>query len=145
MAGSTQSYANHTRWRPLFHFFVAPILTANLAIALWRLNRGLSFDAVWNVVMAVALVALALVARTMALSAQDRVIRLEMRLRLARVLPADLQPRINDLTHRQLVAMRFASDEELPELCRNVLAGKLTSSKDIKTSVKNWQGDFLRV
>jgi len=80
----------------------------------------------------------------MALTVQDRLIRLEMRLRLRQLLPPDLQPRINDLTHRQLVAMRFASDAELAELVREVLAGKLTTPKDIKLRVKNWQADWLR-
>jgi hypothetical protein len=145
MAESTQSYANHTRWLPAFHFFLAPILIANLVITGRRLMQAPSFDTTWGFVMAFALVTLALLARTMALSVQDRVIRLEMRLRLQRLLPPDLHPKINELTHRQLVAMRFASDEEMPELCRDVLAGKLATPKAIKTSVKNWQADFLRV
>ncbi len=75
---------------------------------------------------------------------QDRVIRLEMRLRLRQVLPQELHARINDLTPRQLVALRFASDAELAELVREVLDGKLRSSKEIKLRVKSWQSDFLR-
>jgi hypothetical protein len=75
---------------------------------------------------------------------QDRVIRLEMRLRLQRILPPELQTRIQDLTHRQLVALRFASDAELPVLVREILDGKLTTGKEIKLRVKNWQGDWLR-
>jgi hypothetical protein len=80
----------------------------------------------------------------MALTVQDRVIRLEMRLRLRELLSPDLRSRINDLTHRQLVAMRFASDEELPELAREVLEGKLATSNEIKQRVKSWQADWLR-
>jgi hypothetical protein len=75
---------------------------------------------------------------------QDRLIRLEMRLRLRQILPPDLQPQIDALTHRQLVAMRFASDAELADLVRDVIAGKITTSKDIKMRVRNWQADWLR-
>jgi hypothetical protein len=78
------------------------------------------------------------------LTVQDRLIRLEMRLRLREVLPADMHGRIRDLTHRQLVAMRFASDSELPQLTREVLDGKLATSKEIKMRVKEWQPDWLR-
>jgi hypothetical protein len=80
----------------------------------------------------------------MALTVQDRLIRLEMRLRLRDVLPADLQPRISELTARQLVGLRFASDAELPELVRRVLTGSLGSTADIKKAVTHWQGDYLR-
>ena len=75
---------------------------------------------------------------------QDRVIRLEMRMRLAELLPPDLKGRIRDLTPRQLVALRFAGDAEMAALVRDVLDGKLTSGKAIKESIRDWQGDFLR-
>ena len=94
--------------------------------------------------MAAALLTLAFLARTMALTVQDRVIRLEMRHRLKDLLPADLRGRIDDLTPKQLVALRFASDEEMPALVRDVLAGSLATQKAIKERVKNWQGDYLR-
>jgi hypothetical protein len=103
-------------------------------------NRSTGFA----VIVAAALVLLALTARGMAITVQDRVIRLEMRLRLRQVLPPDMQPQINALSPRQLVALRFASDGELPELVRDVLAGKLTTPKDIKMHVKSWQADLLR-
>jgi hypothetical protein len=80
----------------------------------------------------------------MALAVQDRVIRLEMRLRLQEVLPADLRPRITDLTRQQFVCLRFASDSELPDLVRQILSGSLKSTGDIKKAVKDWQGDYLR-
>ena len=98
----------------------------------------------WQAVVAAALLGLAFVSRVQALSVQDRVIRLEMRLRLRGILPPDLQPVIEQLTHRQLVALRFASDTEMPELIREVVAGKLATTKDIKTRIKNWQADWLR-
>ncbi len=144
MAESTQSYKNHTRLLPPFHFFVAPVLLLNFLNSLRHLwlmpNRSTGFAAI----VAAALVMLALMSRVMAITVQDRVIRLEMRLRLRQVLPPDMQPQINALSPRQLVALRFASDGELPELVRDVLAGKLTTPKDIKMHVKSWQPDLLR-
>jgi len=144
MAESTQSYKNHTRLLPPFHFFVAPVLLLNFLNSLRHLwlmpNRSTGFAAI----VAAALVLLALTARGMAITVQDRVIRLEMQLRLRQVLPPDMQPQINALSPRQLVALRFASDGELPDLVRDVLAGKLTTPKDIKMNVKSWQPDLLR-
>jgi len=81
----------------------------------------------------------------MPLAAQDRLIRLEMRMRLQQLLPPDLRVRINDLTPRQLVALRFAGDAEMPDLIREVLDGRLKSGKEIKTRIKDWQADWLRV
>jgi hypothetical protein len=144
MAERAQSYEKHARLLPLFHFFVLPSLLANVLISAWRLWQLPTPGTAYGVVFAVALLGLGFVSRTQALTVQDRLIRLEMRLRLRQVLPPDLQLRINDLTHRQLVALRFASDPELPDLVRDVLAGKLTTSKDIKMHVKNWQADWLR-
>jgi hypothetical protein len=144
MAEAVQSFKKHARWLPLFHFFVMPVLLGNVVLALWQLVRAPDGAALWNVVFAIGLLGLGFLSRIQALTVQDRVIRLEMRLRLRQLLPPDLQPRINDLTHRQLVAMRFASDQEMPDLVREVLAGKLASSKEIKMRVKNWQADWLR-
>ena len=144
MSNSTQSYQNHVRWLPPFHFFVMPVLLINFINQVRHLWQAPSLSTTWGVVLAAAFLTLALLARIMALSVQDRVIRLEMRQRLQQILPADLKPKINDLTRQQLVCLRFAGDEEMPELMRQVLAGNLSSSKAIKTSVKNWQSDFLR-
>lgn len=144
MARPVQSYKNHTRLLPPFHFFVVPVLLVNFLIAIWQVIRAPAVGTAWGLVLAAALLALGFVARGQAISVQDRVIRVEMRLRLQRLLPPDLQPRINDLTTRQLVALRFASDEELPDLVREVLAGNLPSQKSIKMRVKNWQADWLR-
>jgi hypothetical protein len=144
MAEPLQNYKRHARWLPAYHFFVIPVLLLNVVLAMWSLVQGPGVWTLWSVVFAIALLALGFLSRTQALTVQDRVIRLEMRLKLRQILPPDLQPRINDLTPRQLVALRFASDAELPELVREVLAGRLASSKDIKTRVKNWQADWLR-
>ena len=144
MADSGQTYNSHVRWFPLFHFIVAPILLLNVIVRAYKLYRVPSRLDIWELVIAIALVALALAARVMALAVQDRVIRLEMRLRLRDTLPADLQARIPELTRDHLCALRFASDAELPALTRKILAGELKSRDDIKKSVSQWQGDYLR-
>jgi hypothetical protein len=145
MAESVQSYKRHARWLPPYHFFVMPVLLINVAVAARPLWDAPSLTTAFGVLLAIALLLLGLLSRTQALTAQDRVIRLEMRLRLQQLLPSDLQPRIRELTPRQLIALRFASDEELPELVRDVLNGKLASSNEIKMRVRDWQGDWLRV
>jgi hypothetical protein len=144
MADAGQTYSNHTRFFPLFHFFVFPVLAINMFVTIWSLYKAPSLSSVWTFVVALTLVLFALAARLMAMTVQDRVIRLEMQLRLREVLPAELQPRIADLTRDQLVALRFASDAELPALVRQSLDGALKSRTDIKKAVKNWQGDYLR-
>ena len=144
MADSGQTYKNHTRFFPLFHFIAVPILVFNFvneARHLWmNPNRSTAFAAL----VAFGIVAATFAARTMALKVQDRVIRLELQARMRAVLPAELQSRVNQLTPRQMVALRFASDAELADLVRSVLDGKLASQKAIKLAIKDWQGDYLR-
>ncbi|MGB8324102.1 MAG: DUF6526 family protein [Candidatus Acidiferrum sp.] len=140
-----QNFANHTKWVPAFHFFVMPVLTFNFvwSIFRWR-DAHFSFDGFVTVITAAALVVLMFLARIFALRVQDRVIRLEERLRMQRLLPADLQARIGEFAPGQLVALRFASDSELPALARKVLDDKVAESKAIKQMVKNWRADYLR-
>jgi len=144
MPQTAQTIKNHTRLVPPFHFFVLPVLLINLVNTLRHLYLEPSISEGWTVVMAAALLMLALLTRNMAVTVQDRVIRLEMRHRLKETLPLDLHSRINELTPRQLVALRFASDEEMPALVREILAGNLVTQKAIKERVKNWQADYLR-
>ncbi|MGH9143057.1 MAG: DUF6526 family protein [Vicinamibacterales bacterium] len=144
MADRVQSYKKHARLLPPFHFFVVPVLLVNFVNSLRHLWQDPTPHFGFEVVVAAALVTLAFMSRVQALTVQDRVIRLEMRLRLRGILPPDLQPSIDQLTHRQLVALRFASDAEMAELVRDVLAGKLSTSKDIKMRIRSWQGDWLR-
>jgi uncharacterized protein DUF6526 len=139
-----QTLQNHVRLLPPFHFFVLPVLFINFLYVAWTAVRAPSLATLWAVIVAAALATLGVLSRTMTLVVQDRVIRLEMRHRLNEMLPRDLHGRINDLTPRQLVALRFASDDEMPALVREVLAGKLATPKAIKQSVKSWQGDYLR-
>ncbi len=144
MATQPQTYKNHRRLLPAFHLFVVPVLLANVINELRHVWLAPNRHTVWTLIVAAAILMLALVARQMAVTVQDRVIRLEMRLRLRDCLPADLRARIGDLTPRQLVALRFASDAEMPVLVRDVLGGGLRSSKEIKLRVKDWQPDYLR-
>lgn len=143
MADAPQTYRNHVRWFPPFHFFVLPVLLVNFLNAGRHLYQSPSITTIWGLVLALALMMLAVLTRVMVISVQDRVIRLEMRLRLRNCLPPDMQSKINDFTREQLVGMRFASDEEMPELARDVLTGNL-KQREIKKRVKNWQADWLR-
>jgi uncharacterized membrane protein YdbT with pleckstrin-like domain len=140
-----QSFANHTKLVPPFHFFVLPVLIANV---IWSIMRVRTFNfstwSIFSVVVALAILLGFLTTRRAALSVQDRLIRLEERLRYQRLLPADLQPRIDEFTVAQLVSLRFASDAELPALARKVLDEKLNERKAIKQLVKNWKPDYLR-
>jgi len=144
MADQTQSYKNHARFLPPFHFFVMPVLLVNFLNSGRHLFQQMTLHNAWEVVFALGLLGLGLFSRVQALTVQDRVIRLEERLRLRQLLPADLHPHIDTLTHRQLVALRFASDQELADLVRDVIAGQLATPKDIKLKVRNWRPDFLR-
>jgi len=145
MADREQSYKTHRRFLPPFHFFVIPALAANLVyVGRHLVTRGVSITTMWEFVLALTLLMLGFLSRIQALAVQDRLIRLEMRLRLKDVLPADLKSKINDISARHLVALRFASDAELPELVRDVLAGKLDKSNEIKQRIKSWQPDWQR-
>jgi hypothetical protein len=140
-----QNLKNHTRLMPAFHFFVLPVLLVNVGGTIRHLIRaGISYETVFGLVLALALLVLAFCARVFALTVQDRVIRLEMRLRLAEHLPAEMRGRIPEFTVPQLVSLRFASDAELPALARKVLDDKMNDRKAIKQLVKDWQGDYLR-
>jgi len=139
-----QTYKNHARFFPLFHFFVVPILLINFVNAGRHLYLAPSRSTGWSLIVAAALVGLALASRLMALKVQDRVIRLEMRLRMQQLLSADVCSRAATLTPAQLVALRFASDSELGDLVRDVLDGKLATQKAIKQRVKTWNPDYLR-
>jgi hypothetical protein len=144
MAEAGQTYQSHTRFFPPYHFFVVPVLMLNVLYAVYMAIRTPALSTAWGILVAAAILGAALFARTMTLAVQDRVIRLEMRLRLRGLLPPDLHPRIDELTRGQLIALRFASDAELVDLVRDIIAGKLSDQKDIKMRIKNWQGDYLR-
>jgi hypothetical protein len=139
-----QSFANHRNF-PRNFLLVAAILAIDVINRAWYLIQAPSLSAAWSVLVGMALVLLCFVCRRMALTVQDRVIRLEMRQRLERVLSADKRAAIQNLSLGQLVALRFASDAELPGLVDAVLAEKITKQDEIKTRIQDWQADWLRV
>jgi hypothetical protein len=140
-----QSYANHRRFHPLFHFIVIPLLAINVVVQIVIAVRFFSAMSVWNVFVALAILGGAFLARFYGLRNQDRIIRLEEMLRLQRVLPDDLRARIGELRTRQLIGLRFCSDEELPEACRAVFAGEAPTHDAIKRRVKSWRPDYMRL
>jgi len=142
-----QNFRNHTRRYPPFHFCLVPVLVLNLIFSIyvtihhWPAHRLLFL---WWIIMSLDLILMALLSRIQALKAQDRVIRLEERLRLASLLPANELPHIQEFTTRQLIALRFASDAELPALAHRTLTERL-EPKAIKQAIMNWRSDDLRI
>jgi hypothetical protein len=139
-----QTYANHRKVIPLYHLVVFAILLLNIYWTGKNVLHEASMDTIVPLLVALALLVLFLALRTFPIVVKDRVIRLEMRLRLPDVLPADLKPRIRELTTRQLVALRFAGDGEMPVLVRQVLDQRLESREAINRLIKDWQTDTLR-
>ena len=139
-----QNFENHTRVVPPYHMFALPVFLINFVWRLVQLKDGINFASIMNVLLAAAFVVAVLYARLFSLTVQDRVIRLEMRLRMERLLTPDLRSRIPEFTVPQLISLRFAADDELPALARQVLDESLNDRKTIKRRVKNWQADFLR-
>ena len=139
-----QSFQSHAKWVPPFHFFVLPVLLINIGFQMYWCVKAFSVSSVVSLLMAVAIFVGIGTARGMVLKVQDRLIRLEERLRFERVLPADMHARISEFTIDQLVALRFASNAELPELARKVLDEKIVDRKEIKQLIKTWRPDFAR-
>jgi hypothetical protein len=131
-----QTYATHRRYIPEFHFFVLPVLIANAVATLIGFMRHPRFITGWIAIVAIALALGIWTARRMALRAQNRIIRLEERMRLDRLLPFDLRERVGELHTNQLVAIRFAPDEEVPDLVRRTLDGDLKTPADIKRAIR---------
>lgn len=145
MAEGTQSYKSHRRYVPAYHFFALPILGINVIVEAVRLVRSPTLYHAWLVLLALALAVFAFFARVMAARVQDRVIRVEERMRLGRLLSEELHGRIEELRPQQLVALRFASDEELPGLTRRIFDGELTKAEQIKKEITTWRPDHLRM
>lgn len=143
MAG--QSLKNHGRYVPLYHFFTLPVLIGNFGarVYFW-VKAGFALSHFFSILLAAALLLGILYARMFALAVQDRLIRLEERLRYEKVLPEELRWRADELTTNQFISLRFASDDELPVLMKKVLDEKVTSRKAIKHLIKNWRPDYLR-
>lgn len=143
-----QNYSNHTRWFPLFHFVVMPLLLLNFLSHLVRLfmaepQSGRKTLAFWTL-LSFTLILLALASRLQSLTVQNRVIRLEEKLRYKSVLSPELAVKAESLSLGQIIALRFATDAELPSLVERTLNGEFAKPKDIKKAVKDWRADHLR-
>jgi Family of unknown function (DUF6526) len=141
---SPQTLANHVRFDPPFHYFVLPVFAISWIVSVVLAVRHPGFLHVWIVIFNTALIVAVTKTREYALRVQDRVIRLEERLRLATLLPDSLRPQIAKISERQLIALRFASDEEMPALVDRVLSANLAPA-DIKKAIQNWRPDYWRV
>lgn len=152
-----QSYRNHRRIFPLYHYALAILIVHVIvrafvhapafATVIATPTRAATIEAMraaWDLIVWTALACAILAARSMALMVQNRVIRLEMRMRLALVLPPELLTRVAEIPVRQLIALRFASDAELPVLVQRILDGELKKPDEVKRAVRDWQPDFLR-
>jgi len=139
-----QNFSNHTRFDPPFHFFILPVFAITLIMTIVHLVRRPGLHSAWLVIVMIAALAAIFKIRLNALKVQDRVIRLEERLRLASLLDPALRPRIPELTESQLIALRFASDAELPALAARALNEKLARA-EIKKAIQHWRPDYWRV
>jgi hypothetical protein len=144
MAEKTQSFQNHTRFDPAFHFFVAPLSLVFLIAAIVHLVRDPGWVTGFQVLAVIWVTVAVFRIRIYALKNQDRIIRLEGRLRLQKLLAEPLKGRIGELTESQLIGLRFASDAELPGLMEKTLAGKW-AAKEIKQAIQTWRPDYWRV
>lgn len=141
----SQSYATHRRYDVFFHFIGLPILTTNVVVKIVQASRFPSLATIWEILVAVALLIAIVLTRVYAVKVQNRVIRMEERARLERLLPEDLRAHIPELRTKQLIALRFSPDEELPQMVRSIVAGELTGADEIKRGIRNWRADWLRV
>jgi|ERR1700687_478486 len=139
-----QNFSDHTRLDPPFHFFILPVFAITLIMTIVHLVRRPGLHSAWLVIVMIAALAAIFKIRLNALKVQDRVIRLEERLRLASLLDPALRPRIPELTESQLIALRFASDAELPALAARALNEKLARA-EIKKAIQHWRPDYWRV
>lgn len=144
MPEQTQNYANHRQNTLLFHKIASPILGGLLIYSIVQAIRQPSLDSALHALLLFGIAVGIFSARVMALTVQNRVIRLEMRLRLRELLSAELAAKAAALTTRQLIGLRFAGDAELPGLVTRCLAGELTTPDAIKREVRDWQADTLR-
>ena len=144
MSATPQNLGNHRRYVPLYHYLLALLVLINLFWAGRNLYDTPDLPGVFNLLLAIAIVLIFYYARAFPLAVQDRLIRLEERLRLRDVLPAELHGRIQEISADQLIGMRFASDAELPDLTRKMLAGNLGGREEVKKKIREWRADDCR-
>jgi hypothetical protein len=139
-----QDLGTHRRWYPLYHFVALPILLGNFFFVAWRAAQDPTKNSIWQAIVAFGIAAIGWTGRSMALRVQDRVIRLEMRLRFKDLLTPALYARTSQLSRRQVVGLRFAGDAELSGLVERCLSGELANGEAVKKQIRDWQADWLR-
>ena len=145
MATPNQSFENHARFVPLYHYVTFPLILVAVVWSAVRLAQAPSTDRLLVTLLALGLALAAYWARAFALGVQDRLIRLEERLRMDRLLTGDLRARIGDFTTEQLIGLRFASDVELGELAGRVLSEGISDRRSVKALVTSWRADHHRI
>lgn len=141
-----QTYANHVRYHAPFHYFLSPLMLLLLAWSVVQVVRHPGWESAMGLVLTLVLVVTTYLTRVYAMKVQDRVIRLEEHLRFARLLPAEVARQATEkIPLRFIIALRFASDEELPGLVGKVLDGSLAQPAEVKKAIQNWRGDYWRV
>lgn len=145
MAESVQSFDSHAKMVPLYHYWATALLIAPIVYFLIQTVTSFSIANLMLLSLAIGVIIVGLFSRVFPLGVQDRVIRLEERMRMERVLPQELKPRINEVSTDHLIGLRFASDEELADLVRRVLDGELATRKDVKAAIKSWRPDHQRI
>ena len=141
---SVQTFANHARFLPPWHFFAIPVLAANAVVLIVEFAKAPSLPAAWTAVVGVALITGMVFARWMPLRVQDRLIRLEETIRLERLVP-DRAMDIEQLTRDHLIGIRFASDAEVQHLMDRIMSGELVTRGDVKRAVQHWRPDHSRI
>ena len=145
MADTPQTFANHTRWQPPIHYFVLPVMMINVFWTTIVFVKEPNRNSGWAIMVSLALLTLLFYVRLNPLKAQDRIIRLEEKLRYQKVLSPAVCEQASALSPGQIIALRFAGDDELEELVSAVLAGKFAKDSEIKQAIKHWRADTFRV
>ena len=145
MPTNPQTFANHTRWQPPIHYFVLPVMLINVIWSIVVFVKTPDRNSGWWIVVSLALLVLVFFVRLNPLKAQDRLIRLEEKLRYQQILSSALCQQTSALDPGQIIALRFAGDDELEELVSAVLAGKFSKNSEIKRAIKHWRADTFRV
>ncbi len=140
----TQTYKTHRQWVPLWHYVATPIALINVIVAAKGLSGGMTFANSWAVVFALGFFAVAYLSRQQAIVVQNRLIKLEERIRMKELLPEALRARIGELTTSQFIGLRFAPDAELVGLVERCLGGQLANAEAVKKEIKGWRPDTLR-
>jgi len=145
MSQSDQNFKNHAKMVPAYHYWMTPMLVLPSLYLGYRVVVDFSFADLVTFIFSVGVVFAAFFARWFALGVQDRVIRLEEQLRMEKLLPEELKQRIPEVTTEQMIALRFASDEELPGLVFKALTEGISNRKTLKQAIKNWRADHQRI